>query len=75
MFHPDVTIGRIEGEAEHSGANQDEQHKRGQLGCAIQGLFQQVHLQAVFAFGQNQCAQGTHRTAFCGCGHAQEDRA
>ena len=75
MFHPNVTVGRIEGEAEHGGADQDEQNKRGQFGGVVQGLFQQVHLQATFAFGQDQSAQSTHRATFGWSGYAQEDGA
>ena len=75
MFDPDVPIGRVEGETEHRGANQDEQHKGGQFGGALQGLTRQVHIQLAFEASQHQSTHCPHGATFGGRRHAQEDGA
>ena len=75
MLDPDVTVGGIEGEAEHRRADQDEQHKGRQLGSVFQGLLEQGHAQTAFAHGQNQGTQSAHGAAFGRCSHTQKDGA
>ena len=38
VLHPNVAIGCIECETEHGRTDQNEQHKRSQLGCAVECL-------------------------------------
>jgi hypothetical protein len=76
VLDPDVAVGRVEGEAEHRGADQDEQHEGGQLGGAVQRLVQQLECSSLPArYRHDQRAQRTHGAALGGRGHAQEDGA
>jgi hypothetical protein len=42
VLDPDVAVGRVEGEAEHRRADQDEQHEDRQLGAVFQRLLEQL---------------------------------
>ena len=75
VFHPNVTVCGVEGKAEHRGADQDEQHKRGQLGSIFQSLLEDGHAQTALACSQNQGAQSTHGSALGWCGYTQKNRA
>ena len=81
VFDPDVAISRIEGKREHRRANQDEQHKAGELGAVVQRLLEQNHRQPSPKQGHDQGANRPHCPALCrrcnpekDCTQHQEDQ-
>ena len=75
MFHPDVSIGRVESERKHGGADQDEHHENGKFGAVLQGLLEHGERETATDQRHDQGTQCAHGTALGRGGNAQKDGA
>ena len=75
MLDPLVAVDTVERQAEHAGADQDEDDERGELRRRLRRLLQQLEIEAPPGQRHDQCAGSAHGAAFGRRRHAQEDRA